>query len=140
MDSSIDISTEDLNSQAKGDGEGQAAALGLSPKSKEILQSEEHSYVQDMVNHNRVVVFSKTHCPHCTDSKSLLSDMGVEYKAVELDQIYNGGQVQNVLERITDARTVPRIFIDGKCVGGNSDLKSLDQTGVLEDMLHKIPN
>ncbi|KAK3746217.1 hypothetical protein RRG08_014690 [Elysia crispata] len=101
------------------------------------MQSDEHSYVQDMVTHNRVVVFSKTHCPHCSDSKTLLSDMGVEYKTVELDQMNNGGKVQNVLGRITDARTVPRIFINGQCVGGNSDLKSLDQSGKLKDLLQK---
>ena len=110
MDSSVDVPTQELNelnSLAQGDrGEGEAAAINLSPKSKEIMQSDEHSYVQDMVTHNRVVVFSKTHCPHCSDSKTLLSDMGVEYKTVELDQMNNGGKVQNVLGRITDARTV----------------------------------
>ena len=32
---------------------------------------------------------------------------------------------------------VPRIFINGQCVGGNSDLKSLDQSGKLKDLLQK---
>ncbi|RUS80630.1 hypothetical protein EGW08_011610 [Elysia chlorotica] len=137
MDSSVDISSE-LNSRAKGDyGEGEAAAINLSPKIKELVPSDEHSYVQEMVNRNRVVVFSKTHCPHCTDSKTLLTGRGVEYKTVELDQINNGSQVQNVLGSITDARTVPRIFINGQCVGGNSDLKSLDQEGKLGELLKK---
>ena len=35
---------------------------------------------------------------------------------------------------------VPRIFIDGQCVGGNSDLKTLDKTGRLGDMLKNVPS
>ena len=100
----MDISSQELSHRAGGDsGEGEAAA------SKEMVPSEEHNYVQDMVQQNRVVVFSKTHCPHCTDSKTLLSGMGVDYKTVELDQINNGNLVQNVLGSITDARTVSHL-------------------------------
>ncbi|GFN86772.1 glutaredoxin 2 [Plakobranchus ocellatus] len=130
MDSCVDVPSSELTAQAKGDhGEGET---------KEQVQSDELNYIQDMVTRNKVVVFSKSHCPHCSDSKTLLTGMGVQYKTVELDELNNGGQLQNVLGSITDARTVPRIFIDGQCVGGNSDLKSLDKSGRLEDMLKRF--
>lgn len=33
------------------------------------------------------VVFSKSYCPYCNATKSLLSELGAKYEAVELDQI-----------------------------------------------------
>ncbi|CAL1548122.1 unnamed protein product [Lymnaea stagnalis] len=124
MDSRVNITPEEY--KAMGDHEKDGATSG----------SQEQEFVQDIVKNNRVVVFSKTHCPHCDDSKMLLNNMGVDYKTVELDQLKEGSQVQNVLGTITDAKTVPRIFIDGQCVGGNSDLKNLNKTGALKTLLN----
>ncbi|KAH9496855.1 Glutaredoxin-2, mitochondrial [Bulinus truncatus] len=123
MDSCVDITPEELR------------AMGDYEKESTPSESAEHAFVEDLVKNNRVVVFSKSHCPHCDDSKTLLSNMGVNFKTVELDQMQEGNQVQNFLGKITDARTVPRIFIDGQCVGGNSDLKTLNNTGVLQELL-----
>lgn len=33
---------------------------------------------------------------------------------------------------------VPRIFIDGKCIGGSSDLTSLNESGGLRDLLKDL--
>ncbi|CAG5124898.1 unnamed protein product [Candidula unifasciata] len=123
MDSSVDMSPDEY--KATGDHHLDGATS----------ESQEHNFIQNLVRRNRVVIFSKTHCPYCDDSKTLLSNMGVDYTTVELDKMKEGNQVQNVLGRITDARTVPRIFIDGHCVGGNSDLKSLNKSGALRNLL-----
>ena len=34
-----------------------------------------------------LAVFSKSYCPYCSATKTLLSDMGAKYYAIELDQI-----------------------------------------------------
>ncbi|XP_005093031.1 glutaredoxin [Aplysia californica] len=107
-------------------------------KEESAHESHEQALVNDLVSKNKVVVFSKTHCPHCSDSKTLLTTMGVNYKTVELDKLQEGGEVQNVLGQMTDARTVPRIFISGQCVGGNSDLKTLNASGELQDLLKDL--
>lgn len=36
-----------------------------------------------------------------------------------------GSEVQDALTKITGQRTVPNIFINGKHIGGNSDLQAL---------------
>ncbi|BFZ04272.1 hypothetical protein BsWGS_07311 [Bradybaena similaris] len=123
MDSSVDMSPEEYKATGDHHSDGSSS------------DSMERNFIQDLVSKNRVVIFSKSHCPYCEDSKTLLSNMGVDYTAVELDKMKEGNQVQNVLGRITDARTVPRIFIDGHCVGGNSDLKSLNNSGALKNLL-----
>lgn len=33
----------------------------------------------------RIVVFSKSYCPYCNATKSLLGEFGAKYQAVELD-------------------------------------------------------
>ncbi|CAF1912713.1 unnamed protein product [Rotaria magnacalcarata] len=59
-------------------------------------------------------------------------------KIVELDEISNGNEYQNILEKITDAKTVPRIFIDGRCIGGCDDTLILHRNGDLEKILKQI--
>ena len=43
--------------------------------------------------------------------------------------------IQDYLQKITGDRTVPRVFIAGKCIGGGGDTKSLHQGGKLVPML-----
>ncbi|KAJ8279104.1 hypothetical protein COCON_G00061700 [Conger conger] len=57
-------------------------------------------FVQDVITHNCVVIFSKTTCPYC-------------------------------------ARTVPRVFINGNCIGGGSDTKELHQQGKLLPLIEQ---
>ena len=78
--------------------------------------------VMDLIKENKVMVFSKSYCPHCTRAKSLLKNGGIQHKVVELDQRGNGSQMQNYLEATSGQRTVPNIFIAEKHLGGNSEL------------------
>lgn len=43
--------------------------------------------------------------------------------------------IQNVLGEMTGARSVPRCFIDGKFIGGGTDVKKLFESGELAKML-----
>lgn len=58
-----------------------------------------------------------------------------EYKLIELDQRNDGAMVQAILGEMTGAKTVPRVFVKGKCVGGGSDVKQLHENGQLVPML-----
>jgi thiol-disulfide isomerase/thioredoxin len=42
---------------------------------------------QTIIDENGAVVFSKSYCPYCKASKSLLSELGANFKVLELDQI-----------------------------------------------------
>ncbi|KAK3070776.1 Glutaredoxin [Teratosphaeriaceae sp. CCFEE 6253] len=78
---------------------------------------------QDIIDNNAVAVFSKSYCPYCKATKSLLSEMGAKAYILELDQIDDGAAIQDALEEMTQQRSVPNIFIDKKHIGGNSDLQ-----------------
>lgn len=54
------------------------------------------------------------------------------YTAVELDDREDAQEIQDVLGEITGARTVPRVFLNGECLGGGTDVKKLYESGALE--------
>ncbi|EED19997.1 glutaredoxin Grx1, putative [Talaromyces stipitatus ATCC 10500] len=78
---------------------------------------------QSIIDENKVVVFSKSYCPYCKATKSLLSGLGAPYYVLELDQVDDGAAIQDALEEITSQRSVPNIFINKQHIGGNSDLQ-----------------
>lgn len=77
--------------------------------------------------------------PYCVKAKNVLGQYKLkDYKVVELDEIDNGNEYQQVLGQITNARSVPRVFINGECIGGGDDTEKLDQNGDLVKRLKKI--
>ncbi|KAI8495489.1 PREDICTED: glutaredoxin-like [Branchiostoma belcheri] len=92
--------------------------------------------VKSLVSSHRVMVFSKSTCPFCMMAKDVLSEAGVpQPKVLELDHIEEGQQVQDALFELTGIRTVPNIFISGKCIGGGTDTARLYETGELQQLL-----
>lgn len=55
-----------------------------------------------------------------------------KYTAIELDQRNDGEEIQAILGEITGAKTVPRVFVNGECLGGGSDVKALYENGKLQ--------
>ncbi|KAL8707261.1 MAG: hypothetical protein Q9225_007791 [Loekoesia sp. 1 TL-2023] len=79
---------------------------------------------QSIIDENAVAVFSKSYCPYCRASKTLLSEMGAKFYVIEMDQVDDGADLQNALEEISGQRSVPNIYIQQKHIGGNSDLQA----------------
>ncbi|KAI9843330.1 MAG: hypothetical protein M1837_006456 [Sclerophora amabilis] len=79
---------------------------------------------EGIINENAVAVFSKSYCPYCKASKSLLSELGAKFFVIELDQVDDGSDIQQALQEITGQRTVPNIFIKQQHIGGNSELQA----------------
>jgi len=77
-----------------------------------------------IIEENPVAVFSKSYCPYCRATKTLLTELGAKYYTIELDQVDDGAAIQDALEEITHQRSVPNIFIKQKHIGGNSDLQA----------------
>ncbi|XP_041646652.1 glutaredoxin 2 isoform X2 [Cheilinus undulatus] len=94
-------------------------------------------YVQEVVSQNCVVIFSKTTCPYCKMAKNVFNEIGATYKVVELDEHNDGKRLQEALAQMTGARTVPRVFINGNCIGGGSDTKQLHQQGKLVPLIEQ---
>jgi glutaredoxin 3 len=92
---------------------------------------------QKLIDENAVVVFSKSYCPYCRQTKQTLQSLGAEFTVHEIDQLPDGSELQDALEAITGQRTVPNSFINQKHIGGNSDLQNLVKGGELEKLLRE---
>ncbi|CAK0830016.1 unnamed protein product [Prorocentrum cordatum] len=80
-------------------------------------------------------------CPFCKKVKSALDSMGASYEVLEL--MDSGRQplvddvdgVQDYMQELTGARSVPRVFIGGKFVGGADDTIAKKASGELQTLL-----
>ena len=55
-------------------------AVGMSPSSH-LLESSQ------LLTRYVLAVFSKSYCPYCKATKSLLTELGAKYYTIELDQV-----------------------------------------------------
>jgi glutaredoxin 3 len=67
-------------------------------------------------------------------AKDLLNRKGAQFEEINLDG--KDKELAQLRER-TGQRTVPQIFIDGKLIGGFTDLAALDSRGELDRLLGK---
>jgi len=95
--------------------------------------------VEEMIALQPVMVFSKSQCPFCAKAKEALRKQGIPAAVCELDNLGPevGPQVQDVLQALTGARTVPRVFVGGTCIGGGTDTERLAEEGSLKDLAGK---
>ncbi|CAO2605862.1 Thioredoxin reductase 3 [Lemmus lemmus] len=93
--------------------------------------------LKDLIEANRVMIFSKSYCPHSTRVKELFSSLGVDYNILELDQVDDGASVQEVLTEISNQKTVPNIFVNKVHVGGCDRTFQAHQNGLLLKLLQE---
>ena len=68
----------------------------------------------------KAVVWSKPACPFCVKAKNLLKNKGIEY---EEKNIADGYKIEDLLELVPNARTMPQIWLDGEHLGGYDQLE-----------------
>ena len=67
----------------------------------------------------KAIVWSNIGCHFCEMAKTLLKQKGIEYEERNLAKDW---KVQDLLEAVPNARTVPQIFIDDKYIGSYDKL------------------
>eukprot|EP00931_Biecheleriopsis_adriatica_P081121 TRINITY_DN54471_c0_g1_i1.p1 TRINITY_DN54471_c0_g1~~TRINITY_DN54471_c0_g1_i1.p1 ORF type:complete len:192 (+),score=50.53 TRINITY_DN54471_c0_g1_i1:39-578(+) len=93
--------------------------------------------IRGLISKKPVVIFSKTYCPYCAAAKEALAREGVAFETVELDLLSEkeAQAFQASLGKMTGARTVPRVFVNGRCIGGGDETVSLQRSGKLRSLL-----
>ncbi|GIY15390.1 thioredoxin reductase 3 [Caerostris darwini] len=91
--------------------------------------------VNNYINSNNVMIFSKTTCPFCNKVKALFSSIGIQFTVLELDTLENGPEMQKAMAAKVGRSTVPQVFIRGQHVGGCDDTFTAHCNGKLQEML-----
>ena len=81
-----------------------------------------------------VRIYTTRWCGYCVRAKALLDSRGVEYEEVSLD---DDAAFRRKLMDLTGAWTVPQILVDGRPIGGYTELWRLDREGRLDALLDR---
>jgi glutaredoxin 3 len=65
-------------------------------------------------------------------AKTLLDSLGLEYEEIHLD---DDARFRATLHDLTGGWTVPQILIDGRSIGGYTELWRLEREGRLDELL-----
>ncbi|XP_014818052.1 PREDICTED: glutaredoxin-1 [Calidris pugnax] len=93
-------------------------------------------YVMSRIRDDRVTVFIKRGCPYSRNAMEMLKGYNFIPGSLQEFDITGLDDVQDYFQRTTGQRTVPRVFIGRRCIGGFSDLERLRQN--LPTMLRQI--
>jgi peptide-methionine (R)-S-oxide reductase len=94
--------------------------------------------IEEIIALQPAVIFSKTTCPFCAKAKDAFKKAGVyTVPTVELDQLKPevASEIQDHLMKMTGARTVPRVFVGHKFIGGGSEVAQMADDGQLKTLL-----
>ncbi|MEI7473952.1 MAG: glutaredoxin domain-containing protein [bacterium] len=81
-----------------------------------------------------IKMYTVDYCPYCKKAKKYFDEKGIKYTDIDLTEERN---MREIVSEATNGvgRTVPQIFINGKLIGGWSDLEKLDKAGKVEELL-----
>ncbi|CAE7477111.1 Glrx, partial [Symbiodinium necroappetens] len=97
--------------------------------------------LENRITQSKVFVVSKQWCPFCQRLKSVLGDIGVAAEVLELEDmnkkplVKDEAAVLDYMQQRTGARSVPRLFVAGKFVGGCDDAVTMASSGELQKRL-----
>lgn len=80
----------------------------------------------------RVQVYTTEWCGYCVRAKALLTSKGIDFEEINLD---DDPRFRQKLLELTGGWTVPQIVVDGRPIGGYTELWQLDKSGGLEAAL-----
>ncbi|NOZ53255.1 MAG: glutaredoxin [Gammaproteobacteria bacterium] len=83
---------------------------------------------------SRINIYSTGNCPICDKTKALLQKWDIAYQDYRIDQSKDA--LREMSEITSGARTVPQITIDGKWIGGFSELTELHMGGELDELMN----
>ena len=78
------------------------------------------SYLNPERQTSSITVFSKPTCPYCKKAKAMLTAQGLAYEELTVGE----DVTLTMFKAITNAETVPQVFIDGKLIGGSEAVEA----------------
>jgi len=81
----------------------------------------------------RVKVYSTGICPICEKTKNLLAKWNIRYEEARID--LDRDLLKEMLEISNHARMVPQIAIDGKWIGGFTELTEMHMEDELDHLM-----
>jgi glutaredoxin 3 len=81
----------------------------------------------------KIEIYSTNTCPYCVRAKALLDAKDLDYQ--EINVTGDDDAREALVKKAEGRRTVPQIFINGRGIGGYDDLRALEESGELDQLL-----
>eukprot|EP00090_Calanus_glacialis_P046283 TRINITY_DN900_c0_g1_i1.p1 TRINITY_DN900_c0_g1~~TRINITY_DN900_c0_g1_i1.p1 ORF type:complete len:107 (-),score=39.07 TRINITY_DN900_c0_g1_i1:96-416(-) len=94
--------------------------------------------INQKIEEKPVFIISKEYCPFCVKAKDALKGYNIKPECIEIMEIENNpnmNEIQDYMKKITSGRSVPRVFIGGKFIGGGDETMAAHKSGNLQKML-----
>lgn len=79
-----------------------------------------------------VIVYTAEWCGYCDRAKALLRQRNIAYEEINVDDQPN---FRSRLLELTGRMTLPQVIIGGEPIGGYDELRALDRSGRLRELL-----
>lgn len=76
----------------------------------------------------QIKMYTKGYCSFCFAAKNLLTKRGLDYEEISLS---NNTAAEKEMRELTGGTTVPQIVINGRAIGGYTELVEMDLDGEL---------
>jgi glutaredoxin 3 len=80
----------------------------------------------------KVTVYSMLNCPFCVKAKGLLTQRGVSFETIMIDDWTD--QAWDDFVKKSGMKTVPQVYVDGKLIGGYTQLAEVDEKDKLQSL------
>jgi len=94
--------------------------------------------IKQKIAEKPVFIISKEYCPFCVKAKEALKNYNIKPECIEIMEIENNphmDEIQDFMRELTGGRSVPRVFIGGKFIGGGDETVAAHKAGKLDKML-----
>ena len=83
----------------------------------------------------RIQIYTTRWCGYCVRAKMLLESKGLPFEEIHVD---GDPEFRARLRELTGGWTVPQVVIDGTAVGGYTELRALERSGRLDELLDDV--
>uniref|UniRef100_A0A0K0E942 Glutaredoxin domain-containing protein n=1 Tax=Strongyloides stercoralis TaxID=6248 RepID=A0A0K0E942_STRER len=110
-------------------------------KPSQEKMAEVKKWIDEDIAGNKIFVISKSYCPYCVKAKKALESFSLKEGSMKWMDIENHpdmNAIQDYMGALTGSRSVPKVFIGGKYLGGGDDTVAAKSNGTLEKMLRDV--
>ncbi|KAJ1609317.1 glutaredoxin related protein [Cryptosporidium canis] len=90
--------------------------------------------VESFINSGKICLISKSDCTYCRKAIDSLKNAGYSPLVLQIDNRPDAEEIQDYCKELTGGRTVPKVFVNGKFVGGCDDTLRLLKDGSFENI------
>ncbi|CAL2030044.1 unnamed protein product [Caenorhabditis brenneri] len=108
---------------------------------KEQDRNMSKEFVNQHIQSSKVLIFCKSACSCSKKAQATFESISLKPEAVkwvEIDKREDCAEIQDYLESLTGARSVPRVFFNGKFFGGGDATVAAANSGELVKLLQGV--